>query len=755
MLVSLALPMSLMFSMPVKASPIDFTLISPKSGCNLTPALNFYLNVTFPYNIYPWFALWYWGTYSGGGWVYSYAGGSRVSTNISHYTSWAQTGFNGALSLNYNTNYSIKISLGYDDQNPPDWINHTYIFKTTSNVSSNNLPANYQVQTIGSAYGPYDHLQFYGAPEMKYPSSIYRYVKGQYFVRFDGIIKQIQIGIYSKYALHGIPTYSQQNVNDFYAWINKYSLGNPSTITWTHPQNSTQVSPGYTESFGVMIWNCSVSINTLNSPNPQICLEMQTSNKNFRVRINYPNVDLNGDGLYCEFSDKKGIAPSGLMDIDNGILYYVSNQHDYFSDGSHDLGWQFTYGYNATGNDINNLGGNWLSVDGAKVRYQPLYISYAVNDLSQNYYLQVTQDELNQWNATTYGMPIVLYQGTYVFVPQDKVTYTFSIRNATNGTIASKSILVADSSGDYIEAVPGFGNTLTSIHLFYKYSSNKPGEIGVFTSANDTNDFSKSIDSIGGISADGNTYYQPKIGINYPEDRIYFRLFYFNNYSNNALTPVGNSGVFTIYTTKQTNLQSLSPTIKMGPTGGNDIFSYSHNYVGAQVGIFIGDSVSKLTEIKDVSDAKTGSAYITFASLSNGIKIVALQVYLSGHWRMICNTTVNVSYSAGYVPIVPANHFEWDVVGWIGPLWAAVFGLAIVIICVSVPLIIDLKYKSQLSRSIPPLAWTFFGAAGVAISIVLGLWPFWVTFFIMGLAVFMIVFLYIYRMGWIHTAGGK
>jgi len=763
MLVSLALPMSLMFSTPTSAfTPTSFVLHNPinnATGVSLTPYFNITVNAQATYD-YSWTIIYYWGVpKTGGGWTYLYThtpywyGSNGV--NITVYTNYTlkQLNFNGGNPLNYGTSYSWKISFCYDDEFPQYFGNHTYYFTTTVNQTvPPPTPSNLKVYTtLGNVgWSSYDAPLYYGVYKDLQPIQNIQYVEGACFVPIDGQINQVQLGIYTRVTpISGNPVYGQSNINDFYAWINKIPMGSPTYINWT--DYVVNALANYVDYYGIMTWKCNVTVNNQNQAQPKVVLELKSTNKNLYVRYGLNNTDIFSDSVYSFLvTDIPGLTPNGYVDA-QGIWGYKAKSYGpqtFPPDKTykHDLGWAFTYYHNETSKDINNINGNWIDVEGTKIQYQPLYISYSVNDLSLDKYLRIyfagngSEIHYADQGLTTKGYPINLYQGTYIWVPEKADNYIFKIQNDTNYSFVFTGTIPISAYPDltWIVSLPAFGNTVSPIILEWQFYPSTPGIIGVFTHSADTNDLTKAVDTITGIKGgfDSMTYTPP---INtYPENRVYYRFF-----SNNS-QPLGSVMPFELYTATSSTLSAIYPKLTIGKDGGTETFQYGHNYVGAKVAIFIGDSNGKLTMAKDVSWPKSGTIDIPIANVG-GNKTAALEVYLSGAWRTIYTTTFVVAYVPGYVPVIPTKGVTWDVVGWIGPLWAAVFGLSLVILCMAIPLIIDLKFKSQLSKSIPPLAWSLFGGVGIAISVVLGLWPGWIIFFLVAIMIIVAIFIYVFK----------
>jgi hypothetical protein len=723
-------------------------------------------NTTFTWNVsvnWPnagtqWDFLWYWGEWNGTAFsYYAYLGHTFYTGNQTIVKPWASSGFNSGITLADGQYCGIALHARLRSNGTE---RRYYYYFHTANATVPIIPV---VLTENRTIGSTDTNAINGAPvayslySIPYSANMWpKYVESMYNAELEGTIREVNLAIYSSNTWGLPPWYDNADLTDFELYIStgpfdKHLIGAPTNIDWiSYPVQHIGNAANY---YGIMTWdNLNLSINNKASILKYLCFELKDYNTHFAIRYGLSDVDINQDNNFdCYFVARNDKYANGYKD-EQGIRTYNYGLFP-FPDGSyaHDLGWSFVISINGTSEGIPNLGANALDVRTpyGKKQYQPVYCNYAVDDLTIGKQINVT---IGGAPVTDQGapFPIEIYQGTYVYVPQTTGALVFTLRNSTApyGLIATSTsnTIATNSEDNWLECLPAMGSTINTVTLKYKYLPTKYGVIGVFANSADTNDITLAIDQIGNISTGTGkeiTYKPPSRS--YPEDRIYYRLF-----CTNLTEPValGSPAQFEVYSEGQTFLSVDHNPLTIGPEGGIETFRYSHNYVNARVGIFTGPSLNKLVLLKEVGAIKTGA----FEQLitTTGDRFVALQVQFGSQWIMITNIPINVSYVQGYIPPTPSGGIA-DIRVMIGPMWCAVIGLIFVILFVLSPTIISIKTRKQFN--VPSMAYVLLGAAGIAISMVLNLWPFWIAFFLLGIAIITMVFLYVYQKGWITLSG--
>jgi hypothetical protein len=278
----------------------------------------------------------------------------------------------------------------------------------------------------------------------------------------------------------------------------------------------------------------------------------------------------------------------------------------------------------------------------------------------------------------------------------------------------------------FLQVRPALGSLIDSVKINWTYAPTVGGVIGVFDSSAKTNALANAIDTISYIPTGSDSkFYKPPLG-SYSENRIFYRLFA----NTTTPEPVSATFQFTIFHPIQTGVNiRLVPYVITNDSV--ETFYYTHNFVNAKIALFL-DAI----QMKSLGDAKEGA--FNYKILTGGLKQIDLRVWLSGDWRTIYSTTLNCT---GGWSAPGTSPFEIDISGWLGPLWSAVFGLIIVVLFILIPTIIDVY--ATLELTIPAVVYVLLGSIGVAIAVILGLWPFWVTFFLLTTAVLYLVIQYL------------
>jgi hypothetical protein len=525
------------------------------------------------------------------------------------------------------------------------------------------------------------------------------------YIKQTGFIRQVDLGVWSTEIIGADKNLDPTDFGSIWLYIDNQGPYNPTNITWPEVYLD---SNGYERAIGILTWyglNVSVS-------NEYTIFELKQSLPSGLIfRMGAEGYDLDGDGL-TQYRESTG-SQNGLVD---GLWPY-----------NYDPAFRFMIAVPDTGTGGLETIGQGLDIQPSVIKTKTsMFINYAVNSLANPLHLDIYDGSAN---VTDQGCPytIPVYYGTFVYNPQVAGAYIIYLSNATNVVQSHVHVTVsANTETDWIQAIPPMGSFINPVRLNYKYSKAVDGVIGVFDSMAETNALSNAIDTIGGITPAG-TYNLTVMPLNtaYSENKIYYRLF------TNGSEPVSGVGTFVIYTVIENKLTpQYSPLLT-----GSEVFSYAHNFVNAKVGVFV-DGI----KIQDIGDQKRGSFSYTFET--QGFKQIDMRVYLGGTWITITNFTLNVSGSAIVIP--PEHAFEWwDVSGILGSLWSAVLGLALVIGCLMIPTILSIKYKKDIK--FPQLAYVMLGCVGIAISIVLGLWPIWVVVFLITMVIVVAVFLYVFK----------
>ena len=539
------------------------------------------------------------------------------------------------------------------------------------------------------------------------------------YIKQTGLIRQVDLGVWSTELIGAAKNLDATDFGDIWLYVDNQGPFTPTNITW--PEIYLD-SNGYERAIGILTWyglNISVA-------NEYTIFELrQNVHSGIIYRTSPPDTngngivdyDLDGDGLYSLWeATGAGGWQNGIADGLNS--YYLDPAFRFFI-------------------DVPDSGTGGLDSIGQGLDIQPsviktktsMYINYAVSSLANPLHINVYDGSAN---VTDQGCPytIPVYYGTFVYNPQTAGNYIIYLSNATNVIQSHVHVTVsANLETDWIQAISPMGSFINPVRLNYKYSKAVDGIIGIFDTMSETNSLSNAIDTIGGITPAG-TYNMTVMPLNtaYSENKIYYRLF------TNGSEPVSGVGTFTIYTVIENKLSPQYSPLK----SGNEVFYYAHNFVNGRVGVYV-DGI----KIQEVGDRKSGSFTYTFQT--DGFKNISMKVILGGVPIQIASFTLNVSASA--IPDVPAadGGFNIDISGWLGDMWGALLGLIIVILCVLSPTIISLKYKKDIK--VPQLAYALLGGVGIAISIVLGLFPAWVIAFIIIIGVLAGAFIYIFKTG--------
>lgn len=412
--------------------------------------------------------------------------------------------------------------------------------------------------------------------------------------------------------------------------------------------------------------------------------------------------DLNGDGSLF-----------GWFSYDWGYLWDEHSQaypeiRAYEQDPDKELYIRFCADYGFETDCIDFLDESLIIEPSIGCTNTPFEITYSL--LAEDFCIGKTCNILvNKSGSTIETLSLSQQQGKKVYYPSDMGVYYFNM-TANNVLKISKSITVNCEKLNYVKSEPNPSTIYNPVKISYGYNSVLSGRIEIITTSIMSGD--ETIHRIVYIEPEKNGSFIHT----FKENGIYSIRLYVNstNYLLDEITHyVGETGIVLLESDKQ--IYELGDNIRL---------RYQHPYIGNN--IYIAYSGGEL--IKHIGDSATGTH--TFRANKTGV--LKISIYLkSGDGFPVIKAfiTITVKEPQPVFGITIDAPYTWFL------------GIFICVFFMLIPFFIKSIFK--LTDEIPMLFYLITTIVGIVISTVFGFFPIWTPFFILFIAILIIVVLWL------------
>jgi len=535
-----------------------------------------------------------------------------------------------------------------------------------------------------------------------------------------------------------IGTNSFTSLNNYELYVNEQYIGNPSVFI----ENSDADYPSILRWTGIDV--------ELDNEMPYFEAKSSTLISGLTQYWNYAyngdwqgSTDCDGDGYTHVFTY-------------NDVSYY-SNGFDGITDSNpiYEPCYIMYYesGTQPPDNDVNNTDEDSITLNGKG--YAGMHPSYDIKtffqntsvlahieayDLTYDRYIYFYDDDYDLVGQTQYVSPYIIqnkYHDVVPFVPYNTGNYTVTVER--NGVeTANKSFYVYANTNDFqLWSVPSITQFNEQYQLHYIYShSSRDGFLALFHDS-DTNDFNDAFLTwdLNGNDVSGYLTYTPT-SFNLPQ---YWQLF---SYNEGVYYPIGSQYRHLIETSDdvQSYLYGSYDTIDLTSQAGRQRFHYGHDYLGADIWIFINNAKSIYIGDSQFSPLEG----ISYDVGRDGIYNCDIRVNINGTWYEISDTDYTFIVSGGGDGSTPSGGDDFDLFPEVSNTLGMIIGLIVTVFMTLSPFILAGSIGGNIQ--VPPVLYAVMGSLGVIVSTSFGWFPSYVLFFIIAVGIIVLALMYVMKM---------